>query len=82
MDGLEKYEALIFGPDWANTRALEREILAHVRKRSWKERFLSWPWRPWRKWETIAQWTPEEIERLKSRVSQFTANKLPPMVKP
>ncbi|MFP3947094.1 MAG: hypothetical protein ACLFWG_00055 [Longimicrobiales bacterium] len=37
-----------------------REIV-YTRRRTWRERLLSWPWRPWHDWVRVARGTVDRI---------------------
>lgn len=34
------------------------EMVTREERRTWMERLLSWPWRPWRATKMVASWEP------------------------
>lgn len=45
-------------------------------RRAWRERLLSWPWRPWRAFRIKYVWTDAELDRMSPRTPQ-PINRIP-----
>ncbi len=59
---------------------IRRDLAAHIRKRTWRERLLSWPWRPWARFVCFKQWTEEEQAMFRHRLGTALAlNRIKPI---